>query len=128
MLDKKDDALTDKEKNYIQSMEKELKHICDNDSDTDGEAYAMFRLQDKISNLKSYAQDRKVLQDRNISFTPISGGFIIQSPTMAYRRYYYYVNSCKWRQEGKSKYYLCKDINDLLDRFILNTIFKCKKR
>ena len=129
MLDEKENnGLTESEKSYLKSMREELKRISENDSDTDGEAYAMIRLGDKISNLLHYAENRKTLQERGVSFTEIPGGFIIQSPKIPGRRFYYYPHSSKWRQEGKSQYYRCKDTNDLLDRFILDTSFKGKKK
>lgn len=126
MLDDKDIGLTEGEKSYLQELEKKLEKLNERDGDTDGEMYAFMRLQEQISNLKDYARNRKCLKDRQISFTEIPGGFIIQSPTISYRKFYYYPGSLKWRQEGKSKYYRCKNTNDFLDRFVLDTSFKGK--
>lgn len=129
MLDEKDDnGLTEGEISLLKSLEEESNRISANDRDTDGEAFAMMRLSEKIGNIRHYARNRKILIDRKVSFEEISGGFIINSPKISGRRYYYYPGSLKWRQEGKSQYYRCKNTNDLLDRFILDIGFKGKKK
>lgn len=132
MLDEKDDSgLTEEEKLRIQSLNKEMARMNEqeekNDYYTDGEMHSYMRLVHQERTIIEYAKDRKILLDRNCSFEEIPGGFIIQSPKMAGRRFYYYPGSRKWRQEGKSQYYRCKNTNDLLDRFILDTSFKGKK-
>ncbi len=102
----------------IKKIDKEIEYLSN--SDSDGDMYRISRLLRIRYDIITKSQEVEVLNSRNIKFEIISGGFIIISP-INYKRYYYYSFSKKWRVEGKSKYYLCKDLNDLLDRFIIGT-------
>lgn len=104
----------------LKRIEEEINYINDHEDQTDGQMYQFMRLMEKKSSIIEYAKHRKIFEEHKISFEQIPGGFIIQSPKFSYRRYYYYPQSKKWRQEGKSKYYFCKNTDDLINRFILN--------
>ena len=88
------------------------------DYETDGEMYAEMHKAEQAARDRRMVETRNQLDERGIKYQAISGGYIISSPAN-YNRFYYYPSSDKWRQEGKSKYYRCKGIIDLLDRFIV---------
>jgi hypothetical protein len=126
MSDSAREVIPEEIRETIDRIDKELQALNEVEIDTDGDTYRYMRLIDQRHRIILYSKEKEALKSRGISFQEIDGGFIIQSPKLSNRRFYYYSNSGKWRQEGKSKYYRCKDVNDLLDRFVLDTSFKDK--
>lgn len=123
-----DEIIPDEIQSWIESIDKEIENIDKENRETDGDMLRSIRLHKQRACILHQYEEKQVLVSRGLVFKEILGGFVIDSPTIPGRRFYYYSNSNKWRQEGKPKYYGCKDINDLLDRFVLDTSFKGKKK
>jgi hypothetical protein len=121
------EIIPDEIKSWIESIDREIENIDKENRETDGDMLRSIRLHKQRASILHLYKEKQILVSRNLVFKEIMGGFVIDSPIIPGRRYYYYSNSTKWRQEGKSKYYRCKDINDLLDRFVFDISFRGKK-
>lgn len=89
-----------------------------NNNDTDGEIFAGLRQVKRTRQMQKLLDAREKLNERDVKYQEIAGGFLIASPNND-TRFYYYSSKNRWRVEGEHKYYRCKDVSDLLDRFIL---------
>ena len=90
-------------------------------NDTDGEVLATLQEARRNRRAQKSLEARQKLDEREITYQEIDGGFIITSPNSD-KRFYYYSSKNRWRVEGEHKYYRCKNVSDLLDRFIVKGI------
>ena len=100
----------------LNNLENAIEETNKNDDIID---FQLVRLSRQKDNLLKYIQASEILDNKNIVYKEIPGGFIIKSPIQENKYYYYYPKNNKWRNKGYKKYYLCKGTEDLLERFIL---------